>query len=160
MKRLFIFLTVVATLALGSLFSGCDSLSNAADRVRDKLDARDESQVRDYSAPPRAVYEAVRMAASDLGFRFIRGGAAQGTFEAVSGVMGGDVPNSSRQVSMKVKIHEAGDGSEVVVTLKEIIEADSSNRAGVATETPLRDTPLYDSFLRAIQKALDKSPVH
>ncbi len=152
MKRSLLFTFALVSL---SLFSGCDSLSNVADRVRDKLDARDESQVRDYAAPPRSVYEAVRVAANSLGFRFLRGGAAQGTFEAVSGVMGGDVPNSARQVSMKVRIHEAGEGAEVVVVLKEVIEADSSNHAGIATETPLRDTPLYDSFLRAVQKALD-----
>lgn len=149
------FFAVVTALAVAGLFTGCDSLSSAADSVREKLSARDEPRVRDYAAPPRAVYEAVRTAASQLDFRFLRGGPAQGEFEAVSGVGKGDVPNSARQVSMKVRIHAAGDGSEVTVVLKEVIEADSANHAGTATETPLRDTPLYDSFLRAIQKALD-----
>ncbi len=152
MKRL---LFVAAALATVSLFTGCDSLSNAADSVREKLNARDEPRVRDYSAPPRAVYEAVRMAAAQMDFRFLRGGPAQGEFDAVSGVGKGEVPNSARQISMKVRIHAAGDGSEVTVVLKEVIEADSANHAGTATETPLRDTPLYDSFLRPIQKALD-----
>jgi hypothetical protein len=61
---------------------------------------------------------------------------------------------------MKVRVHAAGEGSEVTVVLKEVIESDSANHGGTATETPLRDTPLYDSFLRGIQKALDapKSP--
>ena len=154
MKRLFLLLAAIVAV---SFFAGCDSLSNVADRVREKVAEREEPQVRDYAAPPRAVYEAVRVAANELGFRFLRGGAAQGSFEAVSGVMGGDVPGSSRQISMKVKIHEAGEGAEVVVVLKEVKEADTSNHAGTATETPLRDTPLYDSFLRAVQKALDKS---
>ena len=153
MKR---FVYVLTALAVGTLFTGCDSLSTAADTIREKVAARDEPRVRDYAAPPRAVYDAVRVAADQMGFRFLQGGAAQGEFDAVSGVGKGDVPNSARQVSMKVRIHAAGEkGSEVTVVLKEVIESDSANRAGTATETPLRDTPLYDSFLRAIQRALD-----
>ena len=143
-------------LGICALLAGCDSISNVADRVRDKIAARDAPRVRDYAAPPRATYEAVRIAAEEMGFRFLRGGPAQGEFDAVSGVGQGDAPNSARQISMKVRLHAASDGgTEVTVVLKEIVEADSANHAGVATETPLRDTPLYDSYLRAIQKALD-----
>ena len=153
MKRLFAF---VAFAAIGLFFNGCDSLSGAADRVRAKLAARDEPRVRDYAAPPRATYEAVRIAADQMGFRFLRGGPAQGEFDAISGVGQGDAPNSARQVTMKVRLHAATDGgTEVTVVLKEVIETDTANHTGVATETPLRDTPLYDSFLRAVQKALD-----
>src|SRR5476649_281482 len=130
-------LTVFCALSLAVL-SGCDSLSNAADRVREKLAARDDPRVRDYAAPPRATYEAVRVAADQMGFRFLRGGAAQGQFEAMSGVGQGDVPNSARQISMKVRLHDTSEGgTEVTVVLKEVIEADSTNHAGVATETPL-----------------------
>ena len=154
MKRTFF---IIAALSVAGLLAGCDSLSSAADRIREKVAAREEPRIRDYAAPPRAVYEAVRLAASRMGFRFLRGGASQGEFEAVSGVGQGDVPNSARQVSMKVRIHAAGEsGAEVTVVLKEVIESDSANHAGTATETPLRDTPLYDSFLREIQKALDE----
>src|SRR5271170_7415610 len=149
------FLLILAFGALAGL-SGCDSLSNAADSVREKLAARDDPRVQDYAAPPRATYEAVRVTADQMGFRFLRGGPAQGQFEAVSGVAQGDVPNSARQVSMKVRLHDTSDGgTEVTVVLKEIIEADSTNHAGVATETPLRDTALYDTFLRSVQKALE-----
>ena len=42
--------------------------------------------------------------------------------------------------------------------LTEIIEADSSNRAGQATETPLRDTPQYDVFFRRVGQALAAEP--
>lgn len=57
---------------------------------------------------------------------------------------------------MKVKISEseAAGGTEVSIGLTEIIEDDSSNRAGQATETPLRDTPQYEVFFRAVQEAL------
>ena len=143
-------------LAIAMLLAACDTLSNTADRVREKLAERDEPQVRDYAAAPRVTYEAVRVAADQMGFRFLHGGAAQGLFDAVSGVGQGDVPNSARQISMKVRLHSTSDGgTEVTVILKEIREADSANHAGTATETPLRDTPLYDTFLRSVQRALD-----
>src|SRR6185369_5323339 len=127
MKRIF---CVLATLATSLAFTGCDSLSNVADKVREKLDARDEPQVRDYAAPPRELYEAVRLTADRLGFRFLRGGPAQGEFDAVNGVGQGDVPNSARQVTLKVRIHAAGDGAEVTIVLKEVIESDSRNHTG------------------------------
>lgn len=144
-------------LAVGLLLvlAGCDSLSGAADRWREKLADREEPQVRDYAASPRATYEAVRVVADQMGFRFQRGGPAQGQFEAVSGVGLGDVPGSARQISLRVRLAATPDGgTEVKVVLKEIKEADSANRAGVATETPLRDTPLYDTFLRSVQRVL------
>lgn len=142
--------------ACAGLLAGCDSLSSAAARVREKMADRDEPQVRDYAAPPRATYEAVRVAADQMGFRFLRGGPAQGQFDAVSGVGLGEVPGSARQISMKVRMSPTSEGgTEVKVVLKEIKEADSSNRAGIATETPLRDTPLYDTFLRTVQRVLE-----
>ena len=154
MKRvLFISVGLIAAV---SLLGGCDLLSTVVSGVREKIEAHDEPRVRDYSAPPRETYEAVRVAAEQMGFRLLRGGAAQGIFDGISGVGQGDVPNSARQVSMKVRIRAAGDGgSEVTVMLKEVIEADSANHPGTATETPLRDTPLYDTFLRSVQRALD-----
>jgi hypothetical protein len=48
-----------------------------------------------------------------------------------------------------------GKGTEVTVRLTEILEADSSNRAGMATEAPLRDTPRYQVFFRQVQAALE-----
>ena len=152
MKTPFRFLAVGLLLGL----SACDTLSNTAERLREKIADRDEPQVRDYAAPPRATYEAVRVAADQMGFRYLRGGPAQGQFDAMSGVGLGDVPGSSRQISMKVRLRPtSAGGTEVTVLLKEIKEADSSNHAGIATETALRDTPLYDTFLRSVQRALE-----
>ena len=153
MKRVLILSFCFAAIAL---VAGCDSLSSASSSLREKLVARDEPRVRDYAAPQRATYDAVRIAAEQMGFRFLRGGPAQGQFEAISGVGLGDVPNSARQVSMKVRLHATDDGgTELTVTLKEVIESDTRGHTGVATETPLRDTPLYDTFLRSVQQALD-----
>ncbi len=57
---------------------------------------------------------------------------------------------------MKVKLERSLEGgTQLTVRITEIIEADSSNRAGQATETPLRDTPQYDVFLRRVQQALE-----
>jgi len=152
MKR---FIAAAAFVSI-ALFSGCEAISNAADTVREKLAARDEPRTSDYAAPPRVTYEAVRTAADQMGFRFLRGGPAQGQLDAISGVSAGDVPNSAHQISMKVRLHATDDGgTEVTVLMKEIIEADSANHAGTATETPLRDTPLYDTFLRNVQRAID-----
>lgn len=135
---------------------GCESVSEATSSVRERLAARDQPQVKTFPAAPRATYDAVRAAAADMGYRFVRGGPAQGEFEAISGVRPGETISSARQISMKVTLRPTldGQGTEVAVRLKEIIEADSSNRAGQATEATLRDTPQYDVFFLRIERAL------
>lgn len=142
----------VAVLAL----SGCESLSDATGAVRDRFAARDEAKVRTIASPPRAVYDAVRAAATQMGYRFVRGGPAQGEIEAVSGVKAGDTHGTARQLVMKVKLRpalEAG-STEMTVRFTEIIEADSSNRAGQATEMPLRDTPQYEVLFERVGEVL------
>jgi hypothetical protein len=61
---------------------------------------------------------------------------------------------------MKVSLQPTldGKGTGVAVRLTEILEADSSNRAGQATESPLRDTPQYDVFFRRVGQALGVEP--
>jgi hypothetical protein len=132
--------------------TGCESVS----AVRERIAARDEAKTRIYAAQPHATYVAVRTAAVDMGYRFLRGGPAQGEFEAISAVRQGDNRGSARQVSMKVGLRATPDGAgtEVTVRLREILEADSSNRAGQATEGPLRDTPQYDVFFRRVGAVL------
>ncbi len=146
-----------AVLAAAVAFAGCESLSDISDSVREKIAARDQPQTKVYpEIAPRAVYEAARVAIGQMDFRFLRGGAAQGELEAINGVSTGDAPHSARQVSLKLRLHATTDGgTEVQAWMKEVIEADSANRAGTATETPLRDTPLYDTFFRNLQKAID-----
>ena len=140
--------------------TGCESFSDAASGVRDRVAGRGGSQLRTYAAPPRATYDAVRTAASQMGYRFIRGGPAQGEFEAISGVGSGETMGSARQIAMKVRLTATldGKGTEVTVRLTEIIESDSSNRAGQATESPLRDTPQYDVFFRRVGQVLGVPP--
>ena len=144
-----------------TLLAGCESMSDATSGIRERVSARGAPQVRSYAASPRATYDAVRGAAANMGYRFIRGGAAQGEFEAISRVGSGDTMSSARQIAMKVTLRPTldGNGTDVSVRLTEIIEADSSNRAGQATETPLRDTPQYDVFFRRVGQALGVEPV-
>lgn len=149
LTRLVLFLVAIG-------LAGCESLSEATSGVRDRMAARSAPQTKTYTAEPRATYDAVRRAATDMGYRFVRGGPAQGELEAISRVGSGETLGSARQISMKVSLHATldGKGTEVAVRLTEIIEADSSNRAGQATETPLRDTPQYDTFFRKVGQAL------
>ena len=141
--------------SLALLLAGCESMSDATSGVREKFAERSAPHVRSFPAAQRPVYDAVRISAEQMGYRFVRGGAAQGVFEAVSGVRGGDRVGSSRQLALKVKLERALDGgTEVSVRITEIIEADSSNRTGLATETPLRDTPQYEVFFRGVEQAL------
>lgn len=144
-------------LGLSLALAGCESLSDAAMSVRDKFETRNEGRTKVYATSAREAYEAVRVAADQMGYRILRAGAAQGHVEAVSSLGQGETHRSSRQVSMKVRISqtEVSGGTEVNVRLTEIIEDDSSNRAGQATETPLRDTPQYEVFFRRVQGALD-----
>jgi hypothetical protein len=140
---------------LGLLLAGCESVTDATSAVREKFAERAAPQTRIYPAAQRAVYDAVRVAAERMGYRMVRGGAATGTFEAVSSVREGERMGTARQLTLRVKLDPArDDGTTAAVRFTEIIEADSSNRAGQATEAPLRDTPQYEVFFGAVGEAL------
>ena len=152
MKRPFGFLALLAL----SAFTGCESLSEATGSVRQKLAAREQPRTHVYPAAQRATYDAARSAVEQMGFRFIRGGAAQGELEAVSGLSSSDTLRGSRQITLKLRLKSALDGgTEAALLLSEVIESDSSARAGQGTTTPLRDTPLYEVFFRNVQLAID-----
>ena len=148
-------------LLVGLGLAGCESISDATSGVRERMAARAAPRTQTFAAPTRTTYEAVRAAATAMGYRFVRGGPAQGEFEAISRVGSGETLGSARQLSMKVALRATLDekGTEVSIRLTEIIEADSSNRAGQATETPLRDTPQYDVFFRRVGHGLGIPPV-
>lgn len=146
---------ITCVLVLGLCAAGCESISDATSSVRERIAAREAPKTRTYAAEPRATYEAVRTAATEMGYRFRRGGPAQGEFEAMTPVAAGERSGTSRQLSMKVKLERTLDGgTEVSIRITEIIEADSSNRAGQATETPLQGTPQYEVFFRRVGDAL------
>ncbi len=139
------------------LLAGCESFSDATTSVREKIAARDAGKSKTFAADTRVTYDAVKTAATQMGYRFIRGGPAQGEFEAVSGVGAGERIGTARQLALKVKLERSLDGGTVVnARITEILEADSSNRAGMATETPLRDTPQYEVFFERVGQVLGK----
>lgn len=145
---------LLAALAFG--VSGCESVADATTAVREKIAERSEPKLRTVTGSPRLVYEAVRAASAQMGYRFIRGGPAQGEFDAVSGIGQTEIGRNPRQLFMKVRLHGTldGKGTDVSILITEIIEDDPSGRAGQATETPLRDTPQYDVFFRRVENAL------
>jgi len=138
------------------LLSGCES--GLSDDVRSALGPREAPRSRVYQADQKATYAAARKAVDEMEFRFEKGGPAEGTLEALSPISGGDEgAASARQISMKVSMQPGPEsGTEVEVSLTEILEADATNQPGMATQTPLHDTPLYDVFFKDIQKYLDQ----
>ena len=150
-----IFMVTVVFVAC-SVFTGCESVSDMKDGVRERMNARNEPKVRAYAADQRATYAAALRALGQMGYRFTRGGPAQGKLEAVSGISTSTSLSSSRQITLKLELRPTLDGgTEMNLWLNEIIEADSSQRAGQGTSTPLRDTPFYEVFFRTVQQGLD-----
>lgn len=153
-------LACLAGLAFALTLAGCESMSDATTSVREKFAERNAPQTRSYPAAQRPVFDAAKVAAEQMGYRITRSGASQGIVEAVSGVRLGDGGvGSSRQLSMKVKLDPSLDGGTTVsVRITEISESDSSNKAGLATERPLKDTPQYEVFFQRVDAALKAEP--
>jgi hypothetical protein len=140
------------------LAAGCESVSDMKDGVSERLNARNEPKVRVFAADQRATYAAALRAVGQMDYRFLHGGPAQGRLEAVSGLSTNDTLNGSRQIQLKLTLRPAigaDPGTEMSLWLNEIIEADSTQKAGQGTSSPLRDTPLYEVFFRTVQQALD-----
>jgi len=152
MKFCFVAAVLVAAVAL----SGCDSLSDASQAVREKFAPEPAVRTKVISSPQRVVYEAVKTAANSMGYRQTRGGPAQGEFEAVGGVGEGESVGSARQVRLIVHLHATLDGDQTTVSVRftEILEDNANSRMGMATETTMKDTPLYEVFFRNVQQAL------
>jgi len=151
-------LPTLAVLCAATLFAGCDS--GASDELHSVLGPREAPRTRTFQADQKATYEAVKAAVDSMGYRFVRGGPAEGELEALSGISEGDDPGSSHQISMKVHLTPAAEaGTDVEVSLTEMIEDQPSSAIpAMATQTPLRDTPLYEVFFRAVQTALNGPP--
>ena len=135
------------TMVLG--LSGCESSGDFPSAVS-HIAQRGEPKVRDFKADKRGHPTTQRRRRSDgMGYRFVHGGPAEGRLEALSEVMSGDTPGSSRQVSLKVTFEPTLDGgTEVTALFSEVIEQDSSGQPGMATQTPMADTPLYEVAIR------------
>jgi hypothetical protein len=152
------FLTLAGACCAAALLSGCESGGSDMPELM-TLGAREAPKSRTYEADQKATYEAAKAVVAKMEYRFVRGGPAEGRLEALSSINGGEEPGSARQLSLKVTFGPgATSGTEMTVSFTEIIEADSANHPGVATQTPLHDTPLYEDFFRDVQRALDTPP--
>ena len=151
---------ILVLAVLGFSLGGCESASDLADTVRTKvLSPREEPRTREFAAPMRATYDAALRAAKDLDYVFVTGGPAEGRLKLLSPIETSGATPSSRQLALNLRLEPAVDGgTQVTASFTEILEPDSNTKAGIATETPLRDTPLYEVFFRGIQQQLTAPP--
>jgi hypothetical protein len=137
------------------ILSGC---ADVAETVSNPLPVRTAPQApaQSFPADPRTTFAAAKAALGQMGFRFVRGGPAQGTLEAISDVGPGENPGSSHQYTLKAQFDGALDGksTQVSVQMTEIIEDDTTHQPGFGTEAPLRDTALAESFFHDLAQQL------
>jgi len=147
-------LSAAALCLASALLCGCSS--TIGDSVQSVLSPREAPRTRVFQAEGRAAYDAAKAAAEEMGYHYVRGGPAEGELDELSEISGGDDSGSSRQISLKVRLSPADpSGTTVEVSLEEILESSQSGAApGLATETPLRDTPLYEVFFRTLGQHL------
>jgi hypothetical protein len=137
--------------------AGCDS---APATVREGLGFDVPVHTRVFQADRHATYAAAKAALEPMGYRYVKGGAAQGYLEAISDIAAGESMTSSHQFELKANFENALDGgTEVSVRITEIIEEDSEHQRGRATESPVTDTPLYEVFFRGVQQGI-RAPSH
>ncbi len=142
-------LALLASLVL----AGCDS---APDTLREGLGFDVPAHSRTFPGGPKETYAAARAALAPMGFRFVKGGQAQGLLEAISDVSNGETMASVQQFRIKatfVGVPDGG-GTRVDVRMTQIIQEDAEHQLGMATESPLTDTPLYEVFFHGIQQEL------
>jgi hypothetical protein len=143
---------VIAAVGLG----GCSSFdsSSVATPFRERFTGP-TYRTRLVNADQRKTYEAAKRALNEIGFRFVRGGPAQGVLTGISGVSSSSDLRSSRQLEVSVKLAERSGGTEVAVLFSEITDEQFGGREGMGTSAPLRDTPLYEVYFRHIEQQVN-----
>jgi hypothetical protein len=149
--------SVCLSLLASGLLAGCASMDSVRSSMKDRFVGMSPT-VRLVQGAPRQVYDAARVAMEQLGYRYVRGGPAQGELEGLSRIGAGDDFRSSRQRSIEIHLQPLdGDSVEVGVRLKEIVQDGSSRVSSLATETPLRESSAYDAFFEALERMLHTS---
>ena len=146
-------LSLIITLGCLGL-AGCESMSSVSDRMGERINARTAGVTRIFPGQQRDIHAAAKVAVAAIGFKITRAGAAQGHIEAISALQSENGLKGSRQLTMKVKMEQVGEGVQVRAAFSEIIEENFDKGPGMGTETPLLDTPLYEVFFRALEKQL------
>lgn len=141
---------------VAAVLTGCESVrSDLRAGVKEKIEGP-TYRLHYVSTDARATYDAARIALGKMGYRFERGGAAQGLIEALGGVHSGESLKNSRQLRLRIEITTFGEGSNVRALFTEVLEDDFSKGRGRATENSLRDTSLYEVLFRHIEEAAKK----
>ena len=144
--------TAVALVLTAGGLGGCAVADAAGQAVQRRL--QDPAVERGFPGAPRDVYGSLRAVVIRLGYRVVRGSPAQGELEAVSAVGAGVDPGSSRQLVLRVRLTAAEAGTTVRVRVADVREADSSRRAGHATEVPLPPGPRHEALLAELGREL------
>jgi hypothetical protein len=141
---------VASAASLPLLFTGCDAI-NAPRSWRERF--APEPQVRVYDAEQAAVFAAARAALLRMDFTIGRSRPKQGALVALSALHPGDTFGRAQQYSLEVTVRPADEPgrTEVAVLLRQ--QEESSSFSG-ATEVPVAQHGLYDSFFAALEAAL------
>lgn len=130
---------------------GCDSVESLPTRVRERFEAP-QPKIRVYTSEQRPVFDAALRAVKTIGFVVGRSGAAQGIVKAHSPLRASDGFGKARQHAIEVKVESFEPGkTQVSVLLRE--QEESESFAG-ATDIPLREHGLYESYFAALEAGL------
>lgn len=145
--------------ACALLLGACESDDSPVARVEQQVTGDYPTRTRNFPGDLPTVYAAARQAIKQMGYRVTKGGVREAYLDASSRVLPGDDASTWRQFGVHAEFQQSLDGksTDVVVSMS---ETDAPNEPGMSSrsgsETPLRDTPLYEVFFRAIQDALGK----
>jgi hypothetical protein len=132
------------------LLCGCEAV---VDRMHERF-ATVPPKTKVLQAPSHDVFYAAQGTLKRMGFQLSRAAEAQGIIDAFSHVRPGDGPRELRQYTAEIRLISLRSGeTELSILLREQVEGLLASGAG-ATDLPLRDHGLYETFFAALRKAL------
>jgi len=144
----------VILILVGVCAGGCETVG---ERMQAKFGPA-PSRTETYEAHTVRAYEAAKEVLIQLGFRVVRGRAAQGRIDAVSSIRTDDHFRGSRQLELKARFEPTLDGGTAVrITITELIEDDTTKSSGMGVATPVKDGAVYQIFFRGLREALGET---
>jgi len=146
---------IAAVLFLGIfalVFAGCETVRND---VREHFSAP-QYQPKIVNVDQRKAYDAARAALVKMGYKFERGGPAQGVIHALGPInTSASGPGTARQVWFDAKLSPALEGgTKIEVLFSQLIEDDFNKRPGEGALTPLRESSIYEVFFGYVDEIL------
>ncbi len=128
--------------------AGCETVS---ERFQERH-APPQPQVRSYPFNEDLVFGAARSAMRTIDFQLGKTAVAQGIITGYSRIRAGDSFGDARQFTFDVRVRSfSPDQTEVSVILR---QQDETSAFAGATDIPVREHGLYDSYFAAIELAL------